>query len=92
MLGNYETFEYRGHNWTRFCAPPADEAFIAGLDVGQSQDPTALIVMRHHREPLDHWDVDKAKRTTRQEVKERMPSGSRWVRLIPTSYNTCGTS
>ena len=71
MLGTFETFSYKDQNWTRLPAPPADEAFLAGLDLGQSTDPTALIVMRHHREPLDDWDVDKAKRVTRQKVKQR---------------------
>jgi hypothetical protein len=72
MLGNFETFQYRDQNWTRFPAPPADEAFIAGLDLGQSMDPTALIVMRHHHEPLpDDWDVDKVRRVTRQRSKQR---------------------
>ena len=71
MLGTYETFEYRGQPWTRYAAPPADEAFIAGVDLGQSQDPTAIIVMRHTRVPLETWAVDEKKRTTRQNIEER---------------------
>jgi hypothetical protein len=35
-------------------------------------DPTALVVMRHHHEPLpDDWDVDKVRRVTRQRSKQR---------------------
>ena len=71
MFGNFETFEYRGQPWTRFPAPPADEAFIVGVDLGQSQDPTAVIVLRHHRTPLETWTVDQKKRTTRQDIEER---------------------
>jgi hypothetical protein len=70
MLGTFETFECRGQSWTRFPAPPADEAFIAGVDLGQSQDPTAIIVMRHTRVPLETWRVDDKKRTTRQDIEE----------------------
>ena len=37
MLGNYEPFEYRNEQWTRFPAPKADEAFIMAVDLGQSK-------------------------------------------------------
>jgi hypothetical protein len=71
MLGtNYETFQYRDQRWTRYLAPKADEAFIMGVDLGQSQDPTALAVMRHHRRPLETWTVDQKNRTMRQDIEE----------------------
>jgi hypothetical protein len=90
MLGNFETFEYRGQPWTRFPAPPADEAFIAGVDLGQSQDPTAIIVMRHTRVPLETWTVYEKKRTTRQNVEEhfdvvhaeRLPLGTPYPDVV----------
>jgi hypothetical protein len=44
MLGNFETFQYRAQNWTRFFAPPADEAFIAGLDLGQSTPSSSCAI------------------------------------------------
>lgn len=68
---SYETFKYRGHAWTRFLAPPGDEAFIAGVDLGQSQDPTALVVLRHTRTPLETWTVNDKARTTKQDIEER---------------------
>jgi hypothetical protein len=67
----FETFEYGGETWTRFWAAPADEAFIMGVDLGQSQDPTALVVLRHTRAPLDSWTVNDRARTTRQDIEER---------------------
>jgi hypothetical protein len=85
----FETFQYHDETWTRFPAPPADEAFICGVDLGQSQDPTALIVMRHTRMPLETWTVDK-KRTTRQDVAEhfdcvhaeRLPLGTLYPDVV----------
>ena len=43
VMTNYETFTYRGQTWTRYPAPSADEAFVMGVDLGQSQDPTAIV-------------------------------------------------
>jgi len=71
MLGPYETFEYQGQNWTRYPAAPADEAFIIGVDLGQSQDPTALVVLRRTRTPLQTWTVNDKARTTKQDIEER---------------------
>jgi hypothetical protein len=90
MLGTYETFEHRNEQWTRFLAPPADEAFIAGVDLGQSQDPTALIVMRHTRVPLETYAIDKKKRTARQNIEEhydvvhaeRLPLGTPYPDVV----------
>jgi hypothetical protein len=91
MLGtNYETFNYRGQNWTRDPAPKADEAFICAVDLGQSQDPTADIVMRHTRTPLETWTVDQNKRITRQDIEqhfdvvhaERMPLGTLYPDVV----------
>jgi hypothetical protein len=71
MLGTYETFPYKGETWTRHPADPPDEAYIAGVDLGQSQDPTAIIVLHHTRTPLDTWTVDEKRHTTRQDIEER---------------------
>ena len=38
MLGTFETFECRGQSWTRFPAPPADEAFVELLRKGLARD------------------------------------------------------
>ena len=64
-----EQFEFRGAQWKRIPAP-AFERWIVGVDIGQSQDPTAISIMRHHSTPSDHWNVDNAKKTTRQEADE----------------------
>ena len=69
MLGNFETFEYRGQPWTRFPAPPADEAFIAGVDSASSMDPTAIIVM-HTPARRSRRGRHERKRTTRQNIEE----------------------
>jgi hypothetical protein len=95
MLGNFETFQYRDQDWARFPAPLAEEAFIMGVDLGQSQDPTAIVVMRHHHEPLDEWDVDKIKRVTRQKSKqrydvayaERLPLGTSYPDVVQHVQN-----
>lgn len=65
-----ETFEYHGETWTRYPAPAADEAFVMGVDLGQSQDPTALVVLHHRRAPLDTWTVNENARKTKQDVEE----------------------
>jgi hypothetical protein len=90
MLGTLETFEYRGQSWTRFPAPPADEAFIAGVDLGQSQDPTAIIVMRHTRTPLETWTKNDKARITKQDIEEhfdvvhaeRLPLGTSYPDVV----------
>ena len=69
MLGTHETFEHRGETWTRHPAE-ADEAFVMGVDLGQSQDPTAIIVLRHAREPLTTWTVDERNHKTKQDIEE----------------------
>jgi hypothetical protein len=69
-LQSYETFEYRGQSWTKYWAAPPDEAFIMGVDLGQSQDPTALIVMKHTRAPLETWTANEKARTMKQDIEE----------------------
>jgi hypothetical protein len=48
------TFDYHGETWRRIPVTPA-QRFIMGLDLGQSQDPTALSVMQWDRTPLETW-------------------------------------
>ena len=87
---NYEPFTWRNEQWTRFPAPNADEAFIMAVDLGQSQDPTAIAVMRHHTMPLETWRVDEKKHTTRQDIEqhydvqyaERMALGTSYPAII----------
>jgi hypothetical protein len=71
MTSTIEEFTYGGRNWKRIHAPKPDEAFIMGVDLGQSQDPTALAVMRATRTPLQTWSVNQLACTTRQDVQER---------------------
>ena len=94
MLGTFEQFEYRKEQWTRFPAPRAEEAFIAGVDLGQSQDPTAIIVMETHARRSRRGPSTR-RRTTRQEFEEhfdvvhaeRLPLGTSY----PDIVHTCGT-
>ena len=85
VSGYYETFKFRGQSWTRYPAE-ADAAYVMGLDLGQSTDPTALVVMHHTRTPLDSWSVDKDKCITRQDMDERFDVT--WAERVPlgTSY------
>lgn len=72
MVGmqSYETFTHQALDWTCYPAAPAEEAFIMGVDLGQSQDPTALVVLRHTRKPLDTWTVNDKAHTTKQDIEE----------------------
>jgi hypothetical protein len=47
-------FQHKGETWQRLPATPA-RCFIVGLDLGQSQDPTALCVLEWHHVALDTW-------------------------------------
>jgi hypothetical protein len=70
-MQGFETFEYRGQRWTSYPAAPLEEVFIMGVDLGQSQDPTALAVMRHTLTPLGSWTVNTKAHTTRQDIEQR---------------------
>ena len=57
---------------------------------GRVEDPTAIIVMRHTRAPLETWRVDDKKRTTRQDIEEhfdvvhaeRLPLGTPYPDVV----------
>jgi hypothetical protein len=66
----YQTFEHKGQRWTRHPAV-AEEAYVLGCDLGQSQDPTALIVLHHTKTPLDTWTVNEKALKTVQDVQKR---------------------
>ena len=84
-----EHFTYKRERWSRHWAE-ADEAFIMGVDLGQCMDPTAIIVLRYTRTPLDTWAVNNEARTTKQDVQERfdvvhaerMPLGTRYPDVV----------
>jgi hypothetical protein len=90
MLGTYETFEYHGQIWTRHPADPPEEAYVMGVDLGQSQDPTAIIVLRHARTPLTTWTVDERNHKTKQDIEEffdcvhaeRVPLGTSYPDVV----------
>lgn len=65
-----ETFEFEGRKWHRIPAKP-EHRFVVGVDLGQSQDFTAIAVLHHTRVPLDTWNPDEATGKLRQEVEER---------------------
>ena len=68
VMTSYETFKYRGQTWTRYPAP-ARRSLHMGVDLGQSQDPTAIMCY-HTPTPLETWTVNEDARTTRQDVEE----------------------
>jgi hypothetical protein len=53
-----EDFIHKGRPWRRFPAEPKEE-YVAGLDIGQSADPSALSIIRHRVTPLDSWTETK---------------------------------
>lgn len=59
-----------GRQWRHYPAKAA-EHWIAGLDLGQSMDPSALSVLHHHRTPLDTWIIDEKRHVAKQRVDER---------------------
>ena len=68
-----EIFMHRGEQWRRIAAEPMHDRFIVGLDLGQSNDPTAVCV-HHHRKVCDTWTTVKLPSgggTIRQDVIER---------------------
>jgi hypothetical protein len=64
-----EVFTYRGKRYERYLEEPF-QRFCIGVDLGQSQDYTAIAVLDHRREPLDEWDVDEARGRIKQKVHE----------------------
>ena len=66
-----KSFTHRGQTWKRYFAPPPHDTYVMGVDLGQSQDPTALVVLRHTRVPLQTWTVNDKTCTTRQDFEER---------------------
>jgi hypothetical protein len=67
---SYETFKHRGQTWTRYPAPKADEAFTCGVDLGQSMDPTAIIVLHATRTSLETWTTNEIAHTIKQDMEE----------------------
>ena len=53
MSFSYENLKHRGQLWTRYPGPKSDEAYMCGVDLGQSMDPTAIIVLHATRTPLE---------------------------------------
>ena len=50
--------------------PKADEAYICGVDLGQSMDPTAIIVLHATRTPLETWTTNEVAYTIKQDIEE----------------------
>jgi hypothetical protein len=80
-----EHFTYKRERWSRHWAE-ADEAFVMGVDLGQSMDPTAIVVLHHTRTPLDTWAVNDEARTTKQNVLERFDVVHAERMKLGTSY------
>jgi hypothetical protein len=65
-----ERFMHKGRQWTKHIEDPY-ECWVMGVDLGQRNDYTVVSAIEHTRTPLDEWDVDEDKATTRQKVEER---------------------
>ncbi len=65
-----EHFTHNDRQWTRHIETPYD-AWIMGVDLGQRNDYTLVSAIHHTRVPLDNWECDELKATTRQQVEER---------------------
>lgn len=70
VMTKYETFKYKGREWKQYAVPKADEAYVMGVDLGQSQDPTALTVIHYTLTPTQDWEVNERLRTTKPKVTE----------------------
>jgi hypothetical protein len=55
---------------TREIPARAVDRWIMGVDLGQSNDPTAIAVMNHRVVPLDKWKEDVNAKAWREEKKE----------------------
>jgi hypothetical protein len=90
MAMSYETFKYRGQIWTRHPVPKADETYLCGADLGQSMDPTAIIVLHATHAPLETWTTNEVTHTIKQDIKhrfdvvhaERMPLGTSYPDIV----------
>ena len=77
-----ETFYHKGKRWERILAEPY-QRFTLGVDLGQSQDFTAICVLDHRVTPIDEWDVNEATGKITQKIDqffdarhlERLPLG-----------------
>ncbi|MBP1844467.1 hypothetical protein J2046_002726 [Rhizobium petrolearium] len=84
-----ETYRYHGEQWRRIPAQASDR-FVMGVDLGQSNDPTAISVIHHSVTPLDDWELNRSIRETRQKVKEhfdvrhleRVPLGTPYPQIV----------
>lgn len=88
-----EAFEHKGKTWRRIGAEPLRSHFIVGVDLGQSNDPTAVCILEHHREVRDTWTTTPLPGgggTIRQDADERfdvrhlarLPLGLSYVDIV----------
>src|SRR5215469_9333988 len=62
-------FDYHGERYRRITYSQ-ERRFCVGLDLGQTNDPTAIAVIEHHRTPLDDFTVDRDDQVVTQRVQE----------------------
>lgn len=83
------SYLHHGEVWRRVSVLASDR-YVMGVDLGQSNDPTAISVIHHSVTPLDDWEVVKAKRETRQKFREhfdvrhleRVPLGTPYPQVV----------
>ena len=62
-----ETFLHKGRRWHRIPEQPY-QRFVMGVDLGQSQDNTAIAVIDHTRTPLGRLGRKRRQRQHQTEV------------------------
>lgn len=76
-------------DWRRVEARPIDR-WYAGVDLGQSTDPTAICILNHRVTPLETWTRNEKTKTTKQDRMthfdvrhlERLPLGVSYPKQI----------
>ncbi len=84
-----DTFTHMSETWTRLPVPATDR-FVMGVDLGQSNDPTAICVIHHSIRPLEDWEIVRERRETRQKYREyfdvrhleRVPLGTPYPQVV----------
>lgn len=92
MVMTKNQFQSNGRTYRSFRAA-AHQHFYVGVDLGQSNDPTAICVIEHNHEPLSSWKITRDTASLceeRQDVAdrydvrhlERMPLGMPYPAVV----------
>src|SRR5262245_50627081 len=93
-------FMHKGEQWTRHSVTPSRQ-FIMGLDIGQSQDSTAMSIMEWNHVGTGEWKagtnasggrtlVQQSRDTYDVRHLERLPLGMSYPAMIAYVINVLG--